>query len=319
MKKSVILGCGGYLPENIVTNEDLAKRIDTNDEWISSRTGIKQRHIAASDEYTSHMATNAAEIAIKNANVEASEIDLIIVATTTPDRTFPSVGVNVQQRINANKAAAFDIQAVCSGFVYALSIADNFIKTGQAKTVLVIGADKMSSIVDWEDRKTCVLFGDGAGAVVVQASDEENRGILSTHLHSDGNFQDILLTDSGVSMNSDAGKLRMSGQDVFKHAVEKMSSAINEGLEANNLTKEIIDFLVPHQANSRIMTMIAKKMRLDESQVISTVALHANTSAASIPLALYNAWENKTINKQDLVVLTALGGGLTWGSCVLKW
>jgi 3-oxoacyl-[acyl-carrier-protein] synthase-3 len=319
MTSSVIIGCGSYLPEKIVTNFDLAKTVDTSDEWIVSRTGIKQRHIAAEDEFTSHMSANAAREAIKRAGISASDIDLIIVATTTPDRTFPSTAVNVQALLGINSGAAFDVQAVCSGFVYALSIADNFIKAGQCKTVLVIGADKMSCIVDWSDRNTCVLFGDGAGAVILQASEEQDRGIISTNLYSDGSLQDILNTDGGAGFSGTVGKVKMQGQEVFKHAVEKMSSSVKTALKNAGLGIADVAAFIPHQANSRILEMVAKKLRISDDKVISTVDMHANTSAASIPLALADADGKGRFKQGDLVVFTALGGGLTWGSCLLRW
>lgn len=320
MNRSVIIGCGSYLPEKILTNDDLTKIVDTNDEWISTRTGIKQRHISAEGELTSDMAAKASEIAIKKAGINAGQIDLIIVATTTADRVFPSAAVNVQALIGARNAAAFDVQAVCSGFIYAMSIADNFIKSGQFKTALVIGADKMSAILDWQDRNTCVLFGDGAGAVILQAaSSNESRGIISTSIYSDGNFQDILNTNGGVGFSGTVGKVKMQGQEVFKHAVDKMSASVKTALVEAKYSVSDIDFLVPHQANSRILDMVAKKLSVPSEKVISTVQYHANTSAASIPLALDYADNNKSLKKGDLIALTAIGGGLTWGTCLLKW
>lgn len=319
MLSSVIIGTGEYLPKKILTNKDLEKIVDTNDEWIATRTGITQRHIAADDEFTSHMSANAAKQAIENAGIAASEIDLIIVATTTPDNTFPATAVNVQALIGAGQGIAFDVQAVCAGFVYAISIADNFIKSGQVKTALVIGADKMSSIVDWSDRNTCVLFGDGAGAVILRASEDNGHGILSTHLYADGNYQSILNTTGGTSSTGTVGKVKMAGQEVFKHAVEKMGDSIKTALKTNNLEISDINHLVPHQANSRILDMVAKKLGIKEANVVSTVSMHANTSAASIPLALNNANSKGRFNKGDVVVFTAIGGGLAWGSCILKW
>lgn len=319
MTHSIIAGCGSYLPEKVVTNSDLELMVNTNDEWIRSRTGITQRHIAADGEATSHMAAKAAKDAINAAKIKASDIDLIIVATTTPDSTFPATAVHVQAAIKAEKAAAFDVQAVCAGFIYAISVADSFIKSGQAKNILVIGADKMSSIVDWKDRNTCVLFGDGAGAVILQASDEENRGILSTHIYSDGNFQNILNTSGGASSSGTVGKVQMLGQEVFKHAVDKMSKSVKAALKENDLNNSDIDVLIPHQANMRIMEMVAKKLKIAPENVISTVATHANTSAASIPLALAKAVNEEKISKGDVVAFTAIGGGLAWGSCLLRW
>jgi 3-oxoacyl-[acyl-carrier-protein] synthase-3 len=319
MTSSIIIGCGSYLPKKILTNFDIAKIVDTNDEWISSRTGIKQRHIAADDEKTSDMAAAAAKDAIQKAGIAVSEIDLIIVATTTPDTTFPSTAVSVQALLGINTGAAFDVQAVCSGFVYALSIADNFIKAGQCKNVLVIGADKMSCILDWSDRNTCVLFGDGAGAVILRGADEADRGILSTNLYSDGTLTAILNTNGGASSSGTVGKVTMQGQEVFKHAVEKMSESVKFALKNQNLSVADIDLLIPHQANSRILDMVAKKLKIAEDKVVSTVASHANTSAASIPLALNQAYIDGRVNKGDLLAFTALGGGLTWGTCLLRW
>lgn len=319
LTRSVILGCGAYLPEKIVTNADLAARIDTSDEWIQDRTGIKKRHIAAEGEFTSAMAAKAAEKAMQAAGINAGSIDLIVLATTTPDNTFPSTASKVQSLLGIKQGAAFDIQAVCSGFVYALSVADNFIKCGQSKTALVIGADTMSRIVDWEDRGTCVLFGDGAGAVVLQASSDDQSGILSTHLYSDGDYGSLLYVDGGVSSTGTVGKLRMSGQDVFKHAVQKMSESVQHALDANHLTVDDIDILIPHQANIRILDAVARKLNIPKHKVIITVQDHANTSAASIPLAMENAVINGRIKKGDLVVLEALGGGLSWGAAVIKW
>lgn len=319
MIMSVVCGHGSYLPENIVSNEELSKTVDTNDEWIAARTGIRQRHIAKDGETTSVMAAEAARNALKNSGLQPEDIDLLIVATTTPDRTFPSVAVTVQAALGFNNAAAFDVQAVCSGFVYAVSIANNFIKAGQAKNVMVIGAEKMSSILDWQDRTTCILFGDGAGAIILKAEKDGNRGVIATQIHSDGRLQDILLTDGGVSSSATAGKIKMAGKEVFKHAVAKMSKGVMDILEQNNLSVSDIDLLIPHQANSRILDAIAEKLALPEEKVISTVAMHANTSAASIPLAIDEACKARKISESDIVVLTALGGGLTWGTCLLRW
>lgn len=320
MNASVIIGTGSYLPKKIVTNNDLAQKVETNDEWIQSRTGIKERHIAAPEELTSDMATNAALRAIDAAGIQKSEIDAIIVATTTPDRTFPSTAVTVQAKLEINNnCAAFDIQAVCSGFIYALSIANSFIKSGQYRNILIIGAEKMSSIVDWNDRRTCILFGDGAGAIVLQGQQDTDRGILDINLHADGNHQEILLTNSGVALNQQSGTIEMQGQEVFKHAVTKMASSIQESLDNLQLELSDIDYLVPHQANQRIIERIAKKMHLPLERVIQTVSTHANTSAASIPLALDSAAKENTFTQGSLLALTAIGGGLAWGSCILKW
>ncbi len=317
---SKIISSGSYLPEKIMTNNDLAKIVDTSDEWIYQRSGIKSRHIAAKNQATSDMAVIAAQNALDAAKIKASDIDGVIVATTTPDLTFPSVAVKVQAAIGAPVGVAFDVQAVCTGFVYALSIADNFIKAGQLKRVLVIGAEKISSILDWEDRTTCVLFGDGAGAVVLEANDKNNDdvGILSTHLYADGNMVDLLYTDGGVSTTGESGHLIMQGREVFKHAVTLMSAAVNAALLENNLTADQIDWLVPHQANSRIIESTARKLDMPMERIIMTVETHGNTSAASIPLAFDKAMRDGRIKKGQLVLFEALGGGLTWGSALAR-
>lgn len=319
MTHSLLTACGGYLPEKILTNRDLEAMVDTSDEWVSSRTGIRQRHIAAEGERTSDMAAHAARAALAAAKVDAADVGLIVVATTTPDYTFPSTAACVQAKIGNHGAAAFDVQAVCAGFIYALSTADNFIRSGQVKTALVIGADKMSSIVDWTDRNTCVLFGDGAGAVVLQATEDKSRGILSSHLYSDGQYSDILRTSGGPSSTGQVGKVTMQGQEVFKHAVDKMASCVRESLEKNNVSVGDIRHFIPHQANSRILDMVAKKLGLEARQVVSHVASHANTSAASIPLALHEQYRAGALKEGDLVAMTAIGGGLAWGSCLLRW
>ena len=317
--QSIICGSGSYLPENLVTNDELAKTVETNDLWVQSRTGIKQRYIAKDGELTSHMAANAAQKAIDNAKIDKQVIDLIIVATTTADRTFPATAVNVQKILEIEKCAAFDVQAVCAGFIYALTTANCFIKSGQAKNILVIGADKMSSIVDWNDRKTCILFGDGAGAVIVSASDNSESGIIATDIESDGRYQDILQTDGGIGLSGTAGKVRMEGQEVFKHAVSKMSGCVKNLLKENSLSTNDINYLIPHQANSRIMEMVAKKLRIEDNRVISTVDQHANTSAASIPLAIDYANQNGLLKSGDLIAFTAIGGGLAWGAGLVRW
>lgn len=317
--KSKIISTGSYLPKKFLTNYDLEKTVDTTDSWIVERTGIKKRHVAAENELTSDIAFEAAKIALENSGLKAEEIDMIILATTTPDLTFPATATKVQAKLNANSAFAFDIQAVCSGFVFALATADNFIKSGQVKNALVIGADILSRIVDWKDRNTCVLFGDGAGAVVLQATTEENSGIISSDLHSDGSLNDILKTSGGPSLNQKSGFIEMSGKEVFKHAVDKMSKSVIAALRKANLQVGDIDLLVPHQANARILSAVANRLELSEEKIILTVESHANTSAASIPLALDYAVKNNRVKKGDLVVLEALGGGLTWGSVVLKW
>ncbi len=314
---SKIIATGSYLPEKFLTNFDLEKSVETTDSWIVERTGIKKRHIAAENELTSDIATKAAQNALTKAGLSAEEIDMIVLATTTPDLTFPATATTVQAKIGANHAFAFDIQAVCSGFVYAISVADNFIKSGQVKNALVIGADTLSRIVDWTDRNTCVLFGDGAGAVILQAT-TENRGIIASNLHSDGSLNSILKTSGGTS-NQKTGFIEMSGKEVFKHAVEKMSKSVLSALEQAGLTTKDIDLLVPHQANARILNAVATRLDLEPEKVIMTVENHANTSAASIPLALDFANSQNRIKSGDIIVLEALGGGLTWGSVVVKW
>lgn len=316
---SIIDVTGSYLPKNIVTNNDLSKKVDTSDEWITERTGIKQRHIADDSELTSDLAFNACQNALKNSDIKAEDIELIIVATTTPDLTFPSTATILQSKLKAKKAFAFDVQAVCSGFVYAFNIADNFIKSGQVKNALIVGAETLSRIVDWQDRNTCVLFGDGAGAVLLKSNTEENRGTISSNLHSDGEFCDILKTTGGISLNKEAGFITMSGREVFKHAVEKMSKSVLKTLSDANLETSDIDLLVPHQANLRILNSVAKKLKLSDEKVVITLQNHANTSAASIPLALDIANKESRLKKGDLIVLEALGGGLTWGSIALRW
>lgn len=325
MPNSIILSTGSYLPEKILTNKDMESIVDTTDEWITERTGIKQRHIAAEGELTSDLGAVAAKRALENAGLKIDDIDLIIVATTTPDETFPSTATKIQAKLGSKNSTAFDIQAVCSGFVYALTVADALISGYQYHRALVVGAETMSRIIDWEDRSSCVLFGDGAGATILQHHKVSGtgggvmRGILSSHLHSDGSLHDILYADGGVSSTQTAGKLRMVGKDVFKHATQKMSSCVQEALEANNVTIDDLDWLVPHQANTRILQAVAKKLGIPESKVINTIASHANTSAASIPLALDHAVKEGKLNPGDLVMLEALGGGITWGSCLVRW
>jgi len=319
MLKSYIKSVGGYLPSKIVTNEELSKTVDTSDEWIFTRTGISQRHIAEKNELTSDMCCKAAKVAIKNAAINANDIDLIIVATTTPDLTFPSTAALTQKKLGIdNNCPAFDIQAVCSGFLYALSIADSLIKAEKYRNALVIGADKMSSIVDWSDRGTCVLFGDGAGAVILSSSNSTlESGILDFDLKANGSLDEILYTDGGISANNKSGVVKMNGKEVFRHAVDKMSGSLLKIMERNSLCIEDIAYIVPHQANMRIIGAIAKKLELDEDKAITTVNKHSNTSAASIPLALY---ENYTRFKRgDVILMTAAGGGFTWGSVLLKW
>jgi len=324
MIRSKIISCGSYLPDNIMTNADLAKIVDTNDEWIEQRTGIKSRHIAAEDQPTSDLATRAAKAALKKMGLTGADIDAVIVATTTPDHTFPATAVIVQDNLGmGDKGFAFDVQAVCSGFIYALAIADNFIKAGQIKRALVIGAEKLSNIVDWEDRATCVLFGDGAGAVILEADDcaegtVSDTGILSTHLHSEGGKRHLLYADGGVGTTKTVGHLRMNGKEVFKNAVTRMSEVVVETLEAANLKSSDIDWLVPHQANKRIIDSTAEKLNLPSEKVVLTVSKHGNTSAASIPLALTEAVEDGRIQKGDLILMETMGGGLTWGASLVR-
>jgi 3-oxoacyl-[acyl-carrier-protein] synthase-3 len=323
MIRSRVIGCGAYLPSNIVTNDDLAKKMDTSDEWIRERTGIRQRHIALPSEKTSDLALAAARAALSDAGIDAGELDMIILATTTPDESFPATATIVQSRLGMAHGAAFDIQAVCSGFIYGLSVADSMIRTGAARTVLLIGAETMSRLLDWTDRTTCVLFGDGAGAVVLQAhegiGDNSDQGILNTRLFSDGRLHDMLYTDGGVSSTQDAGKLRMQGKEVFKHAVTNIAAAISASVDAARIPISEIDWFVPHQANQRILDGTGKKLGIDPAKVISTVALHGNTSAASVPLALVAAVRDGRIRRGNLVLLEAMGGGFTWGAALLRW
>jgi 3-oxoacyl-[acyl-carrier-protein] synthase-3 len=316
---SRITGTGSYLPQKVLSNHDLEKMVDTNDQWIQERTGIKKRHIIAEDETTTDLAFNAAEKAIEAAGIENTEIDLIIVATTTPTRIFPSTASLVQERLGISGCPAFDLQAVCTGFVYALTVADKFIKSGSAKNALIIGAESLSRIVDWNDRNTCVLFGDGAGAVLLQASEE--TGILSTHIHSDGKYNALLSVPTGPgSIDTDAKPyIEMQGNDVFKIAVRTLSSIADETLLANNLSKKDIDWLIPHQANIRIITATAKKLGIPMDQVVVTVDEHGNTSAASIPLALDVAVRDGRIQRGETLLLEAFGGGFTWGSVLLNF
>jgi 3-oxoacyl-[acyl-carrier-protein] synthase-3 len=322
IRRSFLVGCGAYLPQRIVDNEELAKLVDTSNDWIVKRTGILQRHIAAEGELTSDLAINAAQRALEKANLSGDDIDLIVVATTTPDDTFPSTATKVQAALGANKGAAFDIQAVCAGFVYALTVADNFIKTGQSNNALVIGAETFTRILDWSDRSTCVLFGDGAGAVVLTGSEitekTKNYGILSTHLHSDGRQRDILYVDGGPSSTGTVGNVRMSGKEVYKHAVAKLGEVIEEALNYNKLSPSDIDWLVPHQANRRIIDSMARKMHLPIEKVICCIEKHANTSAASVPLALSVGMNDGRISNGDLVLFEAIGGGLAWGAGLVR-
>jgi 3-oxoacyl-[acyl-carrier-protein] synthase-3 len=320
--RSRIVGCGHYLPQRVVTNADLEKIIDTSDEWIRKRTGIQARHIAAEGELTSDLARSAAQEALKNAGRKAEDLDLIVLATSTPDETFPATATRVQAQLGMTSGAAFDVQAVCSGFVYALSVADNFVKAGAARKVLVIGAETYSRILDWQDRGTCVLFGDGAGAVVLEAEEgsgaNSDRGILSTHIFSDGRHHDALYVDGGPSSTQSTGHLRMQGQEVFRYAVNNMAQAIDVALEANDMTPGDVDWLVPHQANSRIIEAMARKLNLPMDQVIMTVQKHANTSSASIPLALYEGVNDGRIKEGQVTLMEAMGGGFTWGSAIAR-
>ncbi len=323
--RAVIDGVGHYLPDLIVTNKDLEQKIDTTDEWITQRTGIRQRHIAADGQATSDLAVRAALDALSSSSLKAADIDAVIVATTTPDRTFPATATTVQARLGTSKNGfAFDVQAVCSGFIYALSVANAMIVTGQVKSILVIGAEKMSAILDWDDRATCVLFGDGAGAVVLKAEtaakgDLSDRGIFSTHLHSDGHHNDLLYTDGGPSSTQTTGFIRMEGKEVFRHAVQCLSDVVEETLAAHHIKADAIDFLVPHQANLRIIEGTAKKLAMSIDRVVVTVDRHGNTSAASIPLALSTAVKDGRIKKGHLLLLEAMGGGFTWGSALVRF
>ena len=321
--RSVVLGCGSYLPRRILTNAELAQQIDTSDEWIVQRTGIRQRHIAAEGEFTSHLAINAARAALANAGVDAQSIDLIVLATSTPDNTFPATAVAVQHGLGITHGAAFDLQAVCSGFVFAVATADNFLRCGAYKRALVIGAETFSRILDWTDRGTCVLFGDGAGAIVLEAQTQSgqlsDRGVLTTHLRSDGRHKSKLYVDGGPSSTQTVGHLRMEGREVFKHAVGMITDVIVDAFNATGVNAETVDWFVPHQANKRIIDASAHKLHIDPRKVVLTVDLHGNTSAASIPLALSVAVNDGRIQKGNLVLLEAMGGGFTWGSALLRW
>jgi 3-oxoacyl-[acyl-carrier-protein] synthase III len=327
--RSQILGCGSYLPDRIVTNAELAEELETSDEWIATRTGIRQRHIAADGELTSDLAVRAAEQALSAAGVPAVDVDLIVLGTTTPDDTFPATATQVQAKLGIRRGVAFDLQAVCSGFVFALAVADNFIKVGQASTALVIGAETFSRILDWSDRGTCVLFGDGAGALLLRAAGDgaerlgaggnQEHGILSTHLHSDGRHRDVLYVDGGPSATRTVGCVRMSGKEVFRHAVSSLTAVAHEAMDANGLGIDDVDLLVPHQANIRILDGVTRKLGLPAERVVTTVDRHANTSAASIPLALDVAVQDGRLKRGDLVLMQAIGGGLTWGAALARW
>ncbi len=321
--RSVIRGVGAYLPKRRLTNEDMSKIVDTTDEWITERTGIKARHIAAEDERTSDLGYAAAKQALERSGIAAADIDLIICATATPDRTFPATAVRIQQMLGIQTGAAFDIQAVCSGFVFGLTTADNFLKAGQFKRALVVGAETFSRILDWKDRTTCVLFGDGAGAVVleaqVQAGTRDDHGILATRIRSDGRYEELLYVDGGPGSTRTTGYLRMNGREVFRHAVTKISGVIEETLHETGYTAEEIDLFVPHQANARILDGIAKKLKVSPEKIVMTLQQHGNTSAASIPLALNEAWEAGRVKSGDLVLMEAMGGGFTWGAALARW
>ncbi len=322
MKFSRIVGTGGFLPEKVVSNADLEKLVDTTDEWIADRTGIRKRHVAADGETTCDLAEVAANSAIDSAGIKNRDIDLIVVATTTPDKVFPSTACLLQQRLDIHGTPAFDVQAVCTGFIYALSVADKFIKTGSAKCALVIGAETLSRIIDWTDRRTCVLFGDGAGAVILKESD--TPGVLSTHLHADGQFEELLHVPKGISQGYDAVQngeayIQMEGKEVFKMAVNTLGRIVDETLAANGLAESDIDWLIPHQANTRIIAATAKKLKMSMDRVILTVSEHGNTSAASVPLALDVAVRDGRVKQGDMLLLEAFGGGFTWGSALVKY
>ncbi len=321
--RSQVVGCGSYLPARIVTNDELARRVDTSDEWIVQRTGIRQRHVAADDEPTSALALKAAQAALADSGMDASEIDLIILATATPDHTFPATATQVQAALGIVQGVAFDVQAVCSGFVFALATADKFLASGAAKAALVIGAETFSRILDWEDRTTCVLFGDGAGAVVLKAVAGEgtlaDRGVLATHIRSDGRYKDKLYVDGGAGSTGTVGLLRMEGKEVFRHAVLNLAETVRHTFAATGLTGADIDWFVPHQANRRIIDATADKLGIGHDHVVVTVDRHGNTSAASIPLALAEAHRDGRIKPGQLVLIEAMGGGFTWGSALIRW
>jgi 3-oxoacyl-[acyl-carrier-protein] synthase-3 len=319
----VVLGCGSYLPARILSNDELAKSVETTDEWIVQRTGIRERHIAAPGELTSDLALHAARAALANARVEADTIDLIVLATSTPDQTFPATAVSVQAGLGITRGAAFDLQAVCSGFVYALSVVDAMLKSGAFKRALVIGAETFSRILDWNDRTTCVLFGDGAGALVMEAQPQPgtqaDRGILTSHMRSDGRYKSKLYVDGGPSSTQTVGHLRMEGRDVFKHAIAMITDVIDDAFKATGTSAADIDWFVPHQANKRIIDGSAHKLGIAPEKVVLTVDRHGNTSAASIPLALTDAVTDRRIKRGNLILLEAMGGGFTWGSALLRW
>ena len=320
IRRSVLLGTGSALPVRAVSNAELAETVDTSDEWIVERTGIRNRHIAGDDETTSTLATDAAKAALAAAGLVAQDIDLIILATATPDQTFPASATIVQAALGIDDCVAFDVAAVCSGFLYAVTVADSMIRSGAAQRALVIGSETFSRILDWEDRTTCVLFGDGAGAIVLGAEESADgaRGILAAKLHADGRHNQLLYVDGGPSTTKTVGKLRMKGQEVFRHAVANLASVLTEVMETAGLGTDQIDWLIPHQANARILDATARKLKLSPERVVMTVDRHANTSAASVPLALDLAMRDGRIKPGDLLVLEAMGGGFTWGACVLR-
>ncbi len=321
--RSRAIGCGHYLPERVVTNEELAARIDTSDEWIATRTGIRARHLAAQDEKTSDLAIAAARAALESAGISAASLDAIVLATATPDQTFPSTATRVQHGLGMLNGFAFDLQAVCAGFIFALANADGLIRSGQARRVMVIGAETFSRILDWDDRTTCVLFGDGAGAIILEATDgtgsAEDRGVLATCLHSDGAHNRILYVSGGPSTNGVVGQLKMEGKEVFRHAVVKLAEVADEVMRKAGVAASEIDWMVPHQANLRIIESTAKKAGLPMEKVVVTVGGHGNTSAASIPLALSTAVADGRIRERDLLLMEGIGGGLAWGSALIRW
>jgi len=324
LPRSILAGCGGYLPERVVTNDELSRTVDTSDEWIRERTGIRQRHFAGKHETAAFMGTAAARAALADAGATACDVDAIILATSTPDQAFPATALRVQAQLGVTRGFGFDLSAACAGFVYGLSIADGMICSGQARGILVIGSEVYSRILNWQDRGTCVLFGDGAGAVFLRARDGEDgrddnrRGVLSTHIHAQGTLGDILYVDGAVGQRDKPGHLVMNGREVFRHAVTRLAEAVEEALAANGLTHADVDWLVPHQANRRIIDAIGRKLKLPPERVVVTVDRHANTSAASVPLALAEARADGRICAGDLVLLEALGGGLTWGSALVR-
>lgn len=321
--RSVVRGVGGYLPKRVLTNDDLAKIVDTSDAWISERTGIRARRIAAEGEFTSDLGIAASREALQRSGIAPADVDLVLCATSTPDRTFPATAVRIQAGLGIPGGAAFDLQAVCSGFVFALSTADSFLKSGQFKCALVVGAETFSRILDWKDRSTCVLFGDGAGALVLQSERQpggrRDRGILASRICSDGRFEELLYVDGGPGSTRTTGHLRMNGREVFRHAVNKMAAAIDETLQMSGYTVKEVDLFIPHQANARILDGIAKKLHVSPEKIVNTLAQHGNTSAASIPLALNEACEAGQIREGSLILTEAMGGGFTWGAVLIRW